>query len=82
MKLLWHQAIVKTITSYFLANKKPHSCWLLLILWVLQIAYSYVVNVRNGGDKRFATRTKTMQILTDLNTKLLKTVTVNVLESR
>ena len=69
------------MTSYFLANKKPHSCWLLLILWVLQIAYSYVVNVRNGGDKRFATLTKTMQILTDLNTKLLKTVTVNVLES-
>ena len=40
------------------------------------------MNVRNGGDKRFAIRTKTMQILTDLNTKLLKTVTVNVLESR
>ena len=39
------------------------------------------MNVRNGGDKRFATLTKTMQILTDLNTKLLKTVTVNVLES-
>ena len=72
----------EAITSGFLANKKPHSCWFLLILWVLQIAYSYVVNVRNGGDKRFATRTKTMQILTDLNTKLLKTVTVNVLESK
>jgi hypothetical protein len=27
-KLLWHLAIVKTITSYFLANKKSHSCWL------------------------------------------------------
>jgi hypothetical protein len=39
------------------------------------------VNVRKGGDKQFATLTKTMQILTDLNTKLLKTVTVNVLES-
>ena len=72
----------EAITTGFLANKKPHSCWLLLILWVLQIAYSYVVNVRNGGDKRFATLTKTMQILTDLNTKLLKTVTVNVLESK
>jgi hypothetical protein len=39
------------------------------------------VNVRNGVDKRFTTLTKAMQILTDLNTKLLKTVTVNVLES-
>ena len=39
------------------------------------------MNVRNRVDKQFATRTKTMQILTDLNTKLLKTVTVNVLES-
>ena len=72
----------EAMTSYFLANKKPHSCWLLLILWVLQIAYSYVVNVRNRGDKRFATLTKTMQILTDLSIKLLKTVNVNVLESR
>lgn len=72
----------EAITSYFLANKKPHSCWLLLILWVSQIAYSYVVNVRNRVDKQFATRTKTMQILTALNIKLLKTVTVNVLETR
>ena len=40
------------------------------------------MNVRNGGDKRFATLTKTMQILTDLNTKLIKTVTVNVLKSK
>jgi hypothetical protein len=39
------------------------------------------VNVRNGVDKRFTTLTKAMQILTDLNTKLLKTVTVNVLEN-
>jgi hypothetical protein len=39
------------------------------------------VNVRNRVDKRFTTLTKAMQILTDLNTKLLKTVTVNVLES-
>jgi hypothetical protein len=39
------------------------------------------VNVRNGVDKRFTTLTKAMQILTDLNTKLLKTVTVNALES-
>ena len=39
------------------------------------------MNVRNRVDKQLATRTKTMQILTDLNTKLLKTVTVNVLES-
>jgi hypothetical protein len=40
------------------------------------------VNVRNRVDKRFTTLTKAMQILTDLNTKLLKTVTVNVLESK
>jgi len=40
------------------------------------------VNVRNGGDKRFATLIKTMQILTDLSIKLLKTVTANVLESK
>jgi hypothetical protein len=39
------------------------------------------VNVRNMADKHFTTLTKAMQILTDLNTKLLKTVTVNVLES-
>ncbi|MEY3498517.1 MAG: hypothetical protein RL308_186 [Bacteroidota bacterium] len=72
----------EAITAYFLANKKPHSCWLHLILWVSQIAYSYVVNVRNRVDKQFETRTKTMQILTDLNIKLLKKVTVNVLEIR
>jgi len=40
------------------------------------------VNVRNRVDKRFTTLTEAMQILTDLNTKLLKTVTVNVLESK
>ena len=40
------------------------------------------MNVRNGVDKRFTTLTKAMQILTDLNTKLLKTVTVTVLETR
>ncbi len=39
------------------------------------------MNVRNGVVKRFTTLTKAMQILTDLNTKLLKTVNVNVLES-
>ena len=39
------------------------------------------MNVRNGVDKRFTTLTKAMQILTDLNTKLLKPVTVNVLGS-
>ena len=39
------------------------------------------MNVRNGGDKQFVTLTKTMQILTDLNTKLLKTGYVNVLQS-
>ena len=72
----------EAITTGFLANKKPHSCWLLLILWVSSIAYSYVVNVRNEGDKQFVTLTKTMQILTALNIKLLKTVTANVLESR
>jgi len=40
------------------------------------------VNVRNEGDKQFVTLTKTMQILTALNIKLLKTVTVNVLERK
>ena len=39
------------------------------------------MNVRNRVDKQFATLTKAMQILTDLNTKLLKTGYVNVLES-
>ena len=39
------------------------------------------MNVRNEGDKQFVTLTKTMQILTALNIKLLKTVTVNVFES-
>ena len=39
------------------------------------------MNVRNGVDKQFATRTKTMQILTALNIKLLKTGYVNVLET-
>ena len=39
------------------------------------------MNVRNIVEKHFTTLTKAMQILTDLNTKLLKTVTVNVLES-
>jgi hypothetical protein len=40
------------------------------------------VNFRNSCDKRFTTLTKAMQILTDLNTKLIKTVTVNVLKSK
>ena len=40
------------------------------------------MNIRNRVDKHFTTLTKAMQILTDLNTKLLKTVTVNVLESK
>ena len=52
-----------------------------MILWVLQIAYSKVVNVRNRGDKQFVTLTKTMQILTALHIKLLKTVTAKVLKS-
>ena len=39
------------------------------------------MNFRNGGDKQFATLTKAMQILTELNTKLLKTGYVNVLKS-
>ena len=39
------------------------------------------MNFRNRVDKQFATRTKSMQKLTALNIKLLKTVTVNVLES-
>ena len=40
------------------------------------------MNCRNKCDKRFTTLTKAMQILTDLNTKLIKTVTVNVLKSK
>ena len=40
------------------------------------------MNIRNRVDKHFTTLTKAMQILTDLKTKLLKTVTVNVLESK
>ena len=64
-----------------MANKKQYSCWLLLILWVLQIAYSYVLNVRNGGIKQFVALTKTMQGLTALHSKLLKTVTVKVYQS-
>ena len=40
------------------------------------------MKIRNRVDKHFTTLTKAMQILTDLNTKLLKTVTVNVLESK
>ena len=64
-----------------MANKKQYSCWLLLILWVLQIAYSYVLNVRNGGVKQFVTLTETMQKRTDLHRKLLKTVNVKVHES-
>ena len=40
------------------------------------------MNVRNRVDKRFTTLTKAMQILTDLNTKLIKTVTVNVLKNK
>ena len=39
------------------------------------------MNFRNGGDTQFATLTKAMQILTDLNTKLLETGYVNVLQS-
>jgi hypothetical protein len=39
------------------------------------------VNDRNRVDKRFTTLTKAMQIPTDLNIKLLKTVTVNVFKS-
>ena len=39
------------------------------------------MNFRNKFDKHFTTLTKAMQILTDLNIKLLKTVTVNVHES-
>ena len=40
------------------------------------------MNVRNRVDKRFTTLTKAMQTLTDLNTKLLKTVNENVLKSK
>nr|WP_315203531.1 hypothetical protein [uncultured Flavobacterium sp.] len=28
MEVVWHLAIVKTITLIVLANKKSHSCWL------------------------------------------------------
>jgi len=40
------------------------------------------VNFRNRFDKRFTTLTKAMQILTDLNKKLIKTVTENVHRSK
>ena len=40
------------------------------------------MNFRNKSDKRFTTLTKAMQILTDLNTKLIKTVTVSVLKNK
>ena len=72
---------LKQLFRFFWQIKKRYSFWLLLILWVLQIACSYIVNFRNGVDKQFATLTKAMQILTELNTKLLKTGYVNVLKS-
>jgi len=40
------------------------------------------VNGRYGVAKQFMTLTKSMQILTALNTKLLKTVTVKVLKRK
>ena len=40
------------------------------------------MNLRNRFDKRFTTLTKAMQILSDLNTKLLKTVTASVLKNK
>ena len=40
------------------------------------------MNFRNRFDKRFTTLTKAMQILTDLNRKLIKTVTVSVLKNK
>ena len=40
------------------------------------------MNFSNRFYKRFTTLTKAMQILSDLNTKLIKTVTVNVLKSK
>ena len=49
---------------------------------MLKNAYSYIVNIRNKVDKHFTTLTKAMQILSDLNTKLIKTVTVSVLKSK
>jgi hypothetical protein len=52
---------VKTITSYFLANKKSHSCWL-LVLWVPKIAYSKVV-VLKKYSLLFLALTKAMQTL-------------------
>ena len=40
------------------------------------------MNLRNKFDKHFTTLTKAMQILTDLNRKLIKTVTVSVLKNK
>ena len=72
----------EAITSGFLANKKPHSCWLLLILWVPKSYYEWSIMNYENSCCEIVALTKAMQILTDLNTKLLKTVNANVLESR
>jgi hypothetical protein len=51
-----------------------------LILWVLKMLIP-IGEIRNKVDKHFNTY-KSNANTTDLNTKLLKTVTVNVLESK
>ena len=71
----------KAITSMVVANKKQYSCWLLLILWVPKSNYEWrIMNYESSCYENLAL-TKAMQILTDLNTKLLKTGYVNVLKS-
>ena len=53
----------------------------LLVLWVLESNFEWrIMNYELGCCGNMA-RTKAMQILTDLNTKLLKTGYVNVLET-
>jgi len=69
---------VKTITSYLLANKIPHSCWIFAFMG-RKMALSK--GKSTTGISHFSTH-KSNANTTDLNTKLLKTVTVNVLESK
>ncbi len=66
---------------YVFLLKKQYSCWLFLILWVPECNYEWRILNYEKGCYENAARTKAMEILTALNTKLLKTVTVNVLES-
>ena len=62
LELYWHQAIVKTIYANVLANKKSHSCWHFVVLWVPKIASSKVVNYRKYF-LLFLVLTKAMQTL-------------------